>query len=400
MNRKVLLILPFFLSVSSHLFAADCDKEMQSANQFYKCALEKDPRIRALAAREKERAGRTAEAKQFPNPVGEFEATKDEISGSIVQPLEIGGKRSARIDVSEIENETSTVEGQLERGEISLELAQSLNRYHQQSTRLDLLEDTKRSLVSLTGRLRAKAVRTPEERVAVGLFSMQNTLIETRILAVKREITETKARLEASIGRKLTSKDQLGLSERRSWPSADYVKPSESLNQRLKALNVRRLEGELKVQRSLAWPDLAIGPYFKQDRTRDESSVGAKLEFGLPLWNRNSGAKQRAEGEFERAKITSGHTFAHEKLSLEALAESYRSLVGFLAQSASSKELHKSVKETLSLFARGMVQPSNVIETYRSAFETMEAVQDAEAAALEQYWMLQIAGGSIPKEIP
>lgn len=400
MNAIAIIIICFSFLSSSDVFASACDKEFRNANQFYKCALETDPRIRALGAKEKERAGRAAEAKQFPNPAAEIEGTNDEISASIVQPLEIGGKRSAKINISEIENESSLVEGQLERGEIALELAQTLNRYHQLSTRLDLLEDTKRSLVNLTGRLRAKSVRSPEERVAVGLFSMQNTLIETRILSVKREQSEMKARLEASIGRKLSPKDQLGLPDKRVWPPIDSLKGSQSLNQRLKELSVRRLEGELKLQRSLAWPDLAIGPYFSQDRTREESRVGAKLEFGLPLWNRNYGSKQRAEAEFERAKITSEHTLARETLSLEALVESYRSLMSFLSQSASSKDLHRSVRETLNLFSRGMIQPSNVIETYRTAFETMEAVQDAEESAIEQYWMLQISRGSIPKEIP
>ncbi|HMN67489.1 MAG TPA: hypothetical protein PKC28_03025 [Bdellovibrionales bacterium] len=353
-----------------------------------------------MAAKEKERAGRISEAKQLPNPVGEFEGTDREISGSIVQPIEIGGKRSARENLGEIENQASLIEDQLELGEVALEIAQALNRFHQLATKMELLEATKRSLANLTSRLRAKAVRTPEERVAVGLFGMQSTLIETRLISVQREQAETRAVLESSIGRKLTSTDQLRFPEKRTWPNLSELKNSESIRLRLKEIAVRRLEGALKVQQSLAWPDLAIGPYFNQDRVAGESSFGAKIEFGLPLWNRNRGAKLRAEGEFERLKVASEQTLMQERLAFEALSESYNTLVRFLNQSASSKSLQQSLKETLDLFSRGMIQPSNVIETYRTAFETLEAVQDAEASAVLQYWTIQIAKGSVPKEIP
>lgn len=379
--------------------AGTCTTEFQNAKQLYKCALEADPRIRALSFREMERSGTISEASQFPNPVGELEGTKQEVSGSIVQPFEIGGKRSARHGLGEIRNETSRIEDQIEVGEIALEIAQNLNRLHQLNEKLELLEDTKRSLLSLTSRLRAKAVRTPEERTAVGLFAMQNTVIEARLISARHEQAKSKVRMEAAIGRKLTQKDRLDLPERRLWPNVDEINKTAALSIRLNQLNVQRLEGELKVQRSLAWPDLALGPYFKQDRLRGESSVGAKVVVGLPIWNRNNGAKQRAEAEFNRAKIASEHVISRESFDLETMLESYRSLVRFLEQSASSRSLQRSVKETLDLFSRGMVQPSNVIETYRTAFEAMEAIQDAESSALEQYWTLQIALGKIPREM-
>lgn len=381
-------------------YGAECTSKPQSANDLYKCALSRDPRIRSLSVREKEREGRGREARQIPNPVGEVEGTSEELSASIVQPIEIGGKRSARIEASEAENEISKVEEKVDFGAAALDIVQSILKLSQTNTKLKLLDDTKKSLANLSSRLRAKAVRTPEERTAVSLFQMQSTLIETRLIHLRREQAEAKSEVEASTGQKFEDLGAVTAYEVRKWPSLDGVRSVPALNLKLKELALKRLEADAKAQRGAAWPELALGPYYSKNEQAGEENFGVKIEFGLPVWNRNRGAIQRADAEYERARVVSEYTLTRERVSLDIVLDSYKKLVSFLSQSSSSRSLHRSVTETLQLFSRGMIQPSNVIETYRTAYETMEAVQDAEYTAISYYWLIQTARGEVPKEIP
>lgn len=382
------------------VYADNCASHLRTVNEIYKCALQSDSRIKSLVTRAKIRSGREAEAEQIPNPKAEVEGTSEELSASIVQPIELGGKRSARAALSQAENDSSLIEEKVEFGEIALDIAQNILRLTQLNTKLNLLNATKKSISNLGARLRAKAVRSPEESTALGLFKMQGTLIETRVLNLMREQSEARLELEASLGAKLIEPEKLELKESRKWPAINLSDSKPALSLRLREFAVKRLEAEARLQRSAAWPELALGPYFSRDQSTNESSVGAKIEFGLPLWNRNRGAIQRADAQTEGAKIGSERALARDKLSLEATVEAYKKLVTFLEQNSSPQALQKSVAESLQLFGRGLIQPSNVIETYRTAFETMEAVQQAEFAAISYYWIVQTARDEVPKEIP
>ncbi|MBY0316290.1 MAG: TolC family protein [Bdellovibrionales bacterium] len=398
---NILILYSFLFAVPMSMAqASDCASHVQSANDLYKCALDQDPRIRSLLAREKARTGRDKEARQIPNPVGEFEGSSGEVGVSIVQPIEIGGKRSARIKLSGVENEISLLEEKLEFGEIALTIIQNITRLSQTNTKLKLLEDTRKSLINLSTKLKAKAVRSPQDRTALNIFQMQSTLIEARLINLRREQAQATRLIEASFDGKFGDLSKVTAPEVKKWPSLEGLQPSSGLNVRLRELAIKRFEAKAKVQKSAAWPDVAIGPLYFKDESSANGAIGLKLGFGLPLWNRNQGAVLQSEAELEETRLSSGYALAQARFSIEVFIDSYKNLVTFLSQTSSSPSLQKSVKETLQLFSRGMVEPSNVIETYRTAYETMEAVQEAEYSAITYYWMIQTALGEIPKEIP
>ena len=85
---------------------------IKSANDFYVCALLKDKRIVSLKFSREEREGRSTEAAQIPNPEVEsefnFDSNKNQYI-SILQPIEIGGKRSARIEIANAKNNESLI---------------------------------------------------------------------------------------------------------------------------------------------------------------------------------------------------------------------------------------------------------------------------------------------------
>jgi len=397
----IILLFAFSsLFISTQAEAQNCDGSFRSSNEFYRCAIQRDARISSLVSRKSEREGRESAARQIPNPHLEAElgfGDDKQQNISITQPIEIGGKRSARIKVAEAENLASTIEDEVAMSEATTELATSLVRFRQLTTQDALLGETKNSLINLIKRLRAKAVRTPEERNAISIFTMQNTILDTELLAVKQELKEVQAELEAAIGRKLSEGDQLMSPEKRDWPSLDPSKVGETSEAKLSRVLAQKASAEVNVQESLGWPELAVGPMMEK-QAGSETSWGAKIELSLPFFNVNGGEKQRSRAEFQRAETLSQRTRLKETSNLKTLFEQYNDTGKFLKNSPSQSEIKKSVTESLQLFARGMIQPSTIVETYRSSLETLKAVQEKELAAYRLYWRLRSYSGDVPKE--
>lgn len=398
---KVVIPLFYFLVLSPRVSAAsNCDGLFQSGADFYRCALQRDIRLSSLDSRKVERDGREAEARQIPNPKAESEFTfnsENRQTASIIQPIEIGGKRSARIKIAEAENKYSIIEDEVTLSEVAADLAVSLVRFRQLNTRAALLQETKSSLDRLTARLRAKAVRTPEERNALTIFSMQSTVLDTQLISIKQELKEVRSELETAIGRKLADSEKLTSSEVKDWPTLDLSKMDQTFDSKLAAASIERAKGELQLQQSLGWPELAIGPAIER-QTGSETSWGAKVEFVIPIFNTNGGARQRSRAELQRAEALAGRTKFKESANLKTLAEQYDEVANFLKKSPSQTAIKKSVTESLQLFSRAMIQPSAIVESYRSTLETLEAVQEKEITAYRLYWKLRSFSGEVPKE--
>lgn len=399
MAKIVIIVISLFI-ISPKLLAQTCEANIASAKEFYRCALKADKRLSSLSMRNEERQGRRDEAAQIPNPEVESEftfASEKSQNISIVQPIEIGGKRSSRIKIADAENKISFIEDESTVAKIATDLALSLVRYRQIMTRSSLLSKMKGSLQNLTGRLRAKAVRTPEEKTAVSIFSMQKTVLDTQILTLNQELKLVKTNLEASIGRVLKGSETLSSSERREWPPLDSNKVNETFKTRLAVASVERVRGEVELEKSLAWPELSVGPTMeKQDG--NETSWGAKVEFTIPLLNTNGGARQRSRAELSRSEAIVSQTRFKEASRVKVYLEQYNDVVKFLKNSPSQKSLKNSIANSLRLFSRGMIQPAAIVESYRSTLETLEAVQEKELIAYQLYWMLRSFSGEVPKE--
>lgn len=399
MYKYILAIMPFLI-ISQTIYATDCNDPIKSANDFYVCALLKDKRIVSLKFSREEREGRSTEAAQIPNPEVESEFNFDSNKNqniSILQPIEIGGKRSARIEIANAKNNESLIKDQSIKARVATDISQSLVKYRQLSTRISLLEEMKKSLKSLTRRLKGKAVRTPEEKTAVTIFTMQSTVLDTQLLSLKQDFKLTKNLLELSIGRNIKESEKLISRERKNWPVLKKNSVKETFSSKLALASLAQVKGEFEYQRSKAWPEISIGPVMEKQSGSD-IEFGAKIEFVLPLFNTNGGAKQESRAKLSKAQSLISRTKLRESTKVRTYFEQYYDIAQFLKSSPSQKNIKKSVSKSLELFSKGMIQPSGIVESYRSTLETLEAVQEKELSIYKLYWMLQSYSGEVPKE--
>lgn len=399
---KIVLSALVIVGLSSTAQAAQelCPTKIQTANEFYRCALSKDPSLTSLEFRNAEREGRDAEARQISNPIGEADlgfGSEGKQTLSLIQPLQLGGKRSARIQLANSENKSSIIEDQLNSSATATAIALNLVRHRHIEAKRALLAEMRSSLENMTSRLKNKAIRTPEERTASTIFSMQKTVLDTQMLSLTKELSEVKTQLESSIGRKLGSAEILSSKEKKDWPAISPDQMKSSFGSQLAEASIEKSRAEVKVEESNAWPEIAIGP--QAERHSDgETSWGAKLEFTVPIFNLNGGAKQRARAQLSRAEALSALTKIREQAALEQLIEQYKILAEFFKKTPSQMAVVGSISESLKLFSRGLVQPSAIIETYRSTLEALEAIQQKELEIYEAYWIIHSQMGHFPRE--
>jgi len=399
MYKNILAMLPFLI-FSPKLYASDCKATIKSASDFYVCALLKDKRITSLKFNREEREGRSAKAAQIPNPEVESEFNFDTEKSqniSILQPIQIGGRRSANVQIANAENNRSLIKDQSTIAKVATDISLSLVKHRQLATRISLLEKMKRSLKSLTKRLKQKAVRTPEEKITVTIFSMQNTVLDTQLLSLRQDFNLTKNRLELSIGRKLKEAEKVTSIERKKWPILKENSIKETFSSKLALASLAQAKGEFEYQKSIAWPEVSIGPVMEKQNGSD-ASFGAKIEFVLPLFNTNGGGKQLSRAKLSKVRTLINRTKLNESTKIRTYFRQYYNVSKFLKESPSQKSIKKSISESLELFSKGLIQPSAIVESYRSTIETLEAVQEKELIIYQLYWMLQSYSGEIPKE--
>jgi len=397
---KIAIYASLFLGVSSFAFA--CDEKPTTVDAVYQCLLEKHPSLQALKYRGAESDARLKAAGQLPNP--ELEA-KSLLSGEketeieLLQPIEIGGRRSARKDQAQAEINSALVRDSIRTGEIAHQAAEGLTRLRQVVQGLTLLNEARASLTSITRRLQLKRAMTPEDRIALGLFRLFESTIVQKIGLNEAERDSLLSLIESASGRSLSAINWMNEQRRSKWPSLSV--PSENAT-----MNVRAAEAELSLAHAdmaqasgQAWPDFRIGPSFKQLNETQENSLGLKVSMTLPLWNLNGGGRAFAQSKAQQAEADLNAAKRFERSTLASLKVTYEKATRALESAPKPGSLNKLVSESEKQFARGLIQPNALVEIYRSSLESLETTNETELQALKAYYQHESALGLLPKEI-
>ena len=163
----------FFLFFAPQVQAA-CLEPLRSGIEAYRCILEQSPNIQALKFRTEEFQALSAKAKQIPNP--ELDAglqftgeKKTEIS--LLQPVEIGGKRSARAEKVQAEISLLSARDLESRIEASNAALDSLIRLRQLKSESEFTKDSLSLLGRINSKLKTRAALSPEQATTLRLFS-------------------------------------------------------------------------------------------------------------------------------------------------------------------------------------------------------------------------------------
>lgn len=271
-----------------------------------------------LAARDQLAVARAAvdTASAFPNPELEYLTgtarprsgtgpSGDAWSASLTQPLDLPGRRTARIGAAEAALDGSAAGVRAFEGNL---LAQLRARYYDVLRRQSELRNAREDATLMEG-VRSRIARRVEtgDAARFELIKADAEMLNSQKVAQAAgfRVEQARAQLRQIVGGELPEDFALAGSLRDvpELPPLDGVRRELAENSpdlaRARAETVRA-ERQLDLERSLRWPNLALKADMDQDPDVRSSRVGVVVS--IPLWDRRRGPVGEAAAQLSRAR--------------------------------------------------------------------------------------------------
>ena len=277
-----------------------------------------------LEAARRQRAIREAAirtARQLPNPDVTFEATRDlpHFFGAVGVPVEIGGKRSKRIDLATAELTLADVDVRTELRGVRKALRQAFYSLvaADERVRLDV------SVVEISRRVRDAAQARFETGAAPRLEVLQAELGVTRAETDLDVARSTRAAAQASLDAVLNFPPQQAVAvagtlvDRTAAPVYDgalslAIASNVELTRFDREIAVEQRRTELLRAERMPTPVFSVGAFFSNPGGEVGTGLSAGINIGVPIFSRNQGeiaqsiavaAQLRAQREATRRDV-------------------------------------------------------------------------------------------------
>lgn len=356
-----------------------------SREQAIRRALTGNPSIQALRAEVRAREAEITQAATRPNPELDFEVENfagtgstrgldgAEITTALTQPLEIGGKRSKRTRVAEIEAEVHQAELLSKEREIAIEADRAFT---------SLLEAAEIKRLSEANLARAEenlatleSLLEAGDRGRIDVNKAKLAVSEARELLAEARAGEAIAASELSStwgggGSKLAAADSLSAPKGSNSTAKgdEAVSGHPALRKADHLLSLARANHEL--EKAKRYSDIEVGGGVRELRDEGETAAVVGVSVPLPVFDRNKGniraAEERvARAEAERRAIESQLRTQYEKMSTELLAAQTR-VAEF--DSSTIEAARQSLQDTTEAYAAGKASLLEVLDARKTLF--------------------------------
>lgn len=380
-----------------------------SAQDILNCVRENHPEIRKSKLQQGQSRLLEGVARQRPNPeldtqLGLLRLTEDAgltTEAALLHTIELGGKRSARVERAKSEATQSEAELLRAQEEVVTQTSLALHRLRQIEEELQTLGETVSTFAKQTKILRSRPSLNPEQEVSLSVFTLAQEDGELKrglLIAEKESLIRN---LQIGMGREVPYSKSWLPSEPKAWPElapSPQAPVSPSLVKQGRA-NLSLAQAELGLAQSEAWPDLKFGPFFESESAGGvrSHSLGIALSLPLPLFHQNTGAKAYADAGLTRAEESL--KILEQQASNERSRElaQYQTLTTQLNKSRWHEEYERRHQKIESLFTRGVLASSLVIEAHRQILEVQKTSHELELKALESFYRISILNGKLPE---
>lgn len=299
------------LSLCAALAASPAMADSLSLPQALAAALERNP---AMAAARQEIGiadGARRQAGLMPNPQLSYEVedTRRNTSTTTVtlsQPLELGGKRGARIEVASLGQNLARLRLEQQVNDLRAEVTQAFHAALRAEAGVELarqsLELTERGLRVVTGKVGAgKSSPVEATRAEVQLAEARLRLgrAEREQDVAWRQLAQVTASPVATFDQLLSPSLSPGLP-----PDAERLlaRLEQTAELRQAAAQIEQNEAELGAEKALRIPDLTVSLGSQYDRAERERVNVVGLSLPLPLFDRNQGNVLAAARRADQAR--------------------------------------------------------------------------------------------------
>ncbi|WP_175652267.1 TolC family protein [Pseudomonas sp. Marseille-P9899] len=351
-------------------------------------------------------AGERIQAGVLPNPElsWEVEDTRRRSQTTTVtlsQPIELGGKRGARIALSERDQAVAALELERRQNALHADVTAAFHDAARAQERLELagqsLRLTERGLQVVQGRVRA-GTASPIEATRAQVQVSQVRLEQQR---AEQAVTVAHQQLAAAIGIAQAGFDRVepltkGLSPvPASEPLLDRL--AQTADVRLASLQIDQSEAALGVARSQRIPDLTLSIGSQYDRAERERVNVLGVSVPLPLFDRNQGNVLAAARRADQSRdLRNGTELRVRSEVVQALAQ-WRS-AGHEVRSFETSILpaaQQAVDVATRGFERGKFGFLDVLDAQRTLVEARTQYLAAQASGTDAQARIQRIFGDL-----
>lgn len=360
-------------------------------------ALVRNPKLASVSWESRITEARKLQAGVLPNP--EVEMAAEEVAGNgsrrgtesavygirLSQLVELGGKRSARVDLADSERRLAGWDRESQRlavlTQTTLGFIDVLAAQEHLALAQELVRISEKTLTTVSSRVEAGKV-APLERAKAEVEAANNRVAQNK---ADSELRASRKRLVATWGSTLprfaTAAGDLQLIT--DIPTYERVQALLGQNPEVArwAQEMERRLAALALEQARRIPDLTIGVSAQRFKADDEQAYAFSLGMPLPIFDRNQGgvleARYRlAQGEHDRKDA--------EVRAAAALAESYEALVTARAEAIGLRDTvvpaaTRAFEAAQNGYQEGKFSYLDVLDAQRTLFEARGSLLEAQA---------------------
>ncbi|MCO4792392.1 MAG: TolC family protein [Bacteriovoracaceae bacterium] len=342
-------------------------------------------------------------ADQVPNPELDAQSTIEDgtigktysTSLTLKHTFELGGKRKSRVKLARTHFKAGKAAAMFQDEDTIIDSILKLHRLRQIYEVIPLYEESLTTFNKILITLKKRNSISPQQRVERETLELAKYDYQLKMSKLNSEKIKLSKHLSFFAGtncdipkRALPTKINLtevfNSKKLKSYSKIDFAKASLEVAQ-----------ANLNLESSRSYPNLKIGPTLEYEKlnSRNSKTIGIALSFDLPVLNFNSAGKAKAAKEVIVASTQLNSIEKESILDLDSWIITYQRYRDSLVSIATKKELEMKHKRIESLFSRGIISTSLVIESHRQLIEFSNTRFEFEIGAIEALWNIYKMNG-------
>ncbi|MGZ3769478.1 MAG: TolC family protein [Bdellovibrio sp.] len=400
----------FLLLLANKTYAdpsSTCSKISQ-IDDVVECIQKQHIRILDLKSQEQVANLKQGAAGYWPNPKISFQGGAGQSLGDTLTqfqigatlPIEIGGKRGSRIALANAEVNQSHIEKDLGSLEVLIETYSRILKIKELHIQESSLQEALQFVQRVSKLYQSRSHLDPEQTASKYLFETLKQQYSFQLILIARNLEAQFNDLVLMTQSQITKEDLKKIIfalPAPQWPEIHNPSAGNSLWVQKMKSEVFVSEKKYDYEVAQSFPDLEIGPYYSQDYQGPilAEFLGVSVTFPLPIFNINSGGRALAKAAMESAAYRAKLMEVKESLEIKFLYEDYKSMVSELNKMVPLLNKNAKSNPTMSLFERGLIPATFVIESQRSRQELIQTSHELEIRTLEILFKIRSIEGNV-----
>jgi cobalt-zinc-cadmium efflux system outer membrane protein len=318
---------------------------------------------------------------------------------TLLQTIEFGGRRSARINEAQAELEKSEASLQNMDAEARSKIYSKILRLGQIDREKASLEEAIQTFQKLISQYASRPRLSPEQEVSNAVFRLAHgdfLMRKVQLSNDEREVTnELKLHLRTDDDsfRKWITDPTVTLA---AYESKDFV-VEKTPEYKLSLAEFLNAKAQKNNENAEFFSEIKVGPMaqIQSDGAQRAQLYGAQVSFPFPVWNQNGYGRESGDRKIEVAQI--GLELEKKRTLLERgrLLLTYQDYLNSLKLVPTQKDLEAKHNKVEAQYMRGLVNSALIIEAHRSLIDFQKLRHESEIKALEILWNLYRLDGRV-----